>query len=93
MKIKIKDNEYESIKIPQYNRLRNMLEVLFCSNPKRFHFHGIIKNGKRGLLVCGEDKKGVREFQKFYPITDIHFYFNKHVKHLREDGERRLIDI
>lgn len=93
MKIKIKGKDYESVKIPQYNRLRGMLEILFCNNPKEFDFVGVVKNGKKGILVCGEDKKGVREFQKFYPITDIHFYFNKHIRQLKKQGERRLTDI
>ena len=93
MKIKIKDKEYTSIKVPQYNRLRSMLEILFSSNPNKFAFHGIKQKGRAGILVCGVDKRGVRDFQKFYPIKDIHFYFNKHITLLKKEGERRFTTI
>lgn len=93
MKIKIKDKYYTPIKVPQYNRLRNMLEIIFSSNPTKFDFHGIRQEGKIGLLVCGADSMNVREFEKFYSIKDIHFYFNKHITLLKEEGERRLTTI
>ena len=93
MKIKIKDNTYETIKVPQYNRLRSMLMTIFSANPTKFDFHGIIKKGKRGILVCGTDKNKIREFQRFYPISDIHHYFNRYIRLLKKNGERRLTTI
>ena len=91
MKIKIKDKFYNTAKIPQYNRLKNMLKILFKDNPKQAKFHGIVHKGRLGILACGEDKRGIREFIRFYPIDDIHFYFNKHINKLRRTGEKRLM--
>ena len=90
MRLKIKDKTYDTIRVPNYNRYISMLETLFMSNPKKFKYHGIIDKGILGILVCGTDKLGVREFEKFYPIRDIHFYFDRHVKNIITLGERRL---
>ena len=90
MKLKIKDKEYHTARVPNYNRLITMLETLFQSNPKKFKYHGIYDKGELGILVCGVDKGGIREFELFYSIKDIHLYFDRHVKKIITHGERRL---
>ena len=92
MKIKINNKEYESAKIRYYNNLINSLKIILADNSqlKHFKYHGIIHKNDHGILVCGIDSKGVRPFEKFYSIRDIHHYFNKHLQKIHQSGERRL---
>ena len=95
MEIKIKDKTYKSAKIPKYNNLINKLKIILRDNRqiKEFEYHGIRLKAKAGILVCGTDSNGVRPFERFYSINDIQYYFSRHLKRLRNDGERRLSDI
>lgn len=84
MKIKIKDKYYENSFVPNYNTLINKLRMILNDNRqlKTFQYYGIVKNDQVGILVEGIDSLGIREFQKFYSIYEINFYFDSLNKRL-----------
>lgn len=84
MKLKIKDKYYENAFVPNYGVLIDRLKIILNNNKnlKTFQYYGIVKNDKVGILVEGIDSLGVREFQNFYSIYEINFYFNELVKRL-----------
>lgn len=84
MKLKIKDKYYEHAYVPNYSNLVNKLKMILNNNQKlkTFQYYGIAINDKVGILVDGVDSLGVREFQNFYSIYSINFYFNELNKRL-----------
>ena len=75
---------YNNIFLSNFNTLRNRLQLLFSGNPnlKKIKFYGVENGGKRGILVCGCDPSDIRDFEKFYSVSDINFYHNNLIKRL-----------
>jgi hypothetical protein len=90
MKIKIKDKEYSTAKIPKYNQLTTKLKMLLTDNKhsKDFKFYGVWNKGQIGILICGLGSGGTMEFERFYPIKDINYYFNNLTKRILD--KRRM---
>jgi len=84
MKIKINDKWYWTAKIPKYNQLTSKLDKILERNKNEREYVGIANKGKLGILVNGVGNLGISNFQRFYSINDIHFYFNKHIARLKK---------
>ena len=91
MEIKIKGKSYKTAHIRYSESLKNKLMMIFNDNhnKNKFKFYNIYNEGESGLLVCGLGSKDIREFERFYSIKDIHFYFNRLVKDVM--GSRKTV--
>ena len=77
-------DHFKSIRVPHYNMLREKLKLILSGNPnfRQFKYSGVKNGNKIGILIDGIDGRGIREFQRFYSINDINFYFNQLEKRL-----------
>ena len=59
--------------------------LLFTDNPnsREFKFYGVSKDGINGLLVSGIDSHGVTDFDRFYSVGEIRFYYEELNKRLQ----------
>jgi len=77
--VKIKEKGYKNKYLKNFNQLKDKLMLLFTDNPnsRNFEFYGVSKEGRLGMLVCGTDSKGIFDFRKFFPVSDIEFHYEE----------------
>lgn len=69
---------YKKTYIRNYKKLCNMLKMIMSKNKNidDFDFSGILTvYGEKGILMDGIDIYGIREFKKFYNISQIYKMF------------------
>lgn len=83
--MKTKEIGYEDIFLKNFNQLKDMLKLILINNPnsRKFEFYGVLKNGKRGILVCGKDTMDIRDFTNFFSVQEIYYYYNNLNKRLQ----------
>jgi len=76
---------YKNRYLKNFNHLKDKLMLLFTDNPnsKKFKFYGVSKDAICGLLVSGTDKHGISDFNKFFSVGEIQFYYDELNKRLQ----------
>lgn len=82
---KTKVEGYKNIYLKNFNRLKDKLMLLFTDNPnsKKFKFYGMSKDTISGLLVSGTDSSGISDFNRFYSVGEINYYYDSLNKKLQ----------
>jgi len=83
--VKTNKEGYQNKYLKNFNHLKDKLMLLFTDNPnsKKFRFYGVSKDTISGLLVSGTDKHGISDFNKFYSVGEINFYYESLNKRLQ----------